>query len=196
MSNNPTPEKTTSDKRAAILEATLALISERGFHNTPVSLIAKTAGVSAGIVYHYFSGKDEVINELYKEIKLEIIQAMLADYAEDLSLKERFLGIWTNFVYYSLNHPTKGSFLEQFENSPFVKHVVEDDVMQAVAPFFAYVQQGVDEGVFKPLPPLVLFDLGFATAVPLVKRHIAGFIVLDDVLIQATANACWDAITI
>ena len=185
-----------SDKRTAILEATLTLISERGFHNTPVSLIAKTSGVSAGIIYHYFSGKEELINKLYKEIKLEAIRANLAGCSEDLSLNERFLAMWANFVHYSLIHPTKSSFLEQFENSPFVQHVVDEEIMQAVAPFFTFFQQGIEEGLFKPLPPLVLFELGFATAVSLVKRHIAGFVVLDGALMQATADACWDAVTI
>ncbi len=185
-----------SDKRTAILEATLNLISERGFYNTPMSLIAKTSGVSIGIIYHYFSGKEELINELYKEIKLETLQAMLAGYAETLSLNERFMAIWFDFVRYSLNHPTKGLFLEQFENSPLVKHVMDEDIMQVVAPLFAFFEQGVEEGVFKPLPPLVLFDLGFATAVSVIKRHVAGFVVLDDALMQAIANACWDAITI
>lgn len=183
------------DKRAAILETTLELISERGFYNTPMSLIAKTSGVSAGVIYHYFSSKEELINELYKEIKMETIQAMLASYSEDISLHERFLGIWANYVHYSLNYPTKGSFLEQFENSPLIKHVMDEDVLQAVAPFFAFFEQGVEEGMFKPLPPLVLYDLGFAAAVSVVKRHIAGFVVLDDKLMQAAANACWDAIT-
>jgi AcrR family transcriptional regulator len=196
ISNKTSVEKSASDKRTAILKATLTLISERGFHNTPVSLIAKTSGVSAGVIYHYFSSKEELINELYHEIKLDIIQAMLASYSEDISLQERFLGIWANYVHYSINYPTKGSFLEQFENSPFIKHVVDEEIMQAVAPFFAFFEQGLEEGTFKPLPPLVLYDLGFATAVSVVKRHITGFVVLDDTLMQATANACWDAITV
>ena len=187
--------KDTIDKRTAILKATLDLISERGFDNTPMSLIAKTAGVSTGIVYHYFSGKEELINELYKEIKLETFQAMLVDYSEDLSLKERFLGIWHNYVRYSLNHPTTGLFLEQFENSPYLKHL-EGDFTQAVAPFFNLFQQGVEEGVFKPLSPVVLFDLGFSAATSLVKRHIAGVVVLDDELVQTAADACWDGVTI
>ncbi len=196
MSSKTTMEKKTSDKRTAILDATLDLISERGFHNTPMSLIAKTAGVSTGIVYHYFSGKEELINDLYKEIKLETIQAMLADYSESLSLNERFLDIWYNYVRYSLNHPTKGSFLEQFENSPFIKHVMGEDISQAIAPFFNLFQQGVEEGVFLPLPPIVLFDLSLAPAASLVKRHVAGVVVLDDELMQAAANACWNAIKV
>jgi AcrR family transcriptional regulator len=194
MNRETSLEKDVSDKRTAILEATLALISERGFHNTPMSLVAKTSGVSTGIIYHYFSGKEELINELYKEIKLETIQAMLANNSEALSLNERFLNIWADYVHYSLNHPTRSSFLEQFENSPLIKHVLAEDIMESVAPFFAFFESGVDERLFKPLPPVVLFDLGFATAVSLVKRHIAGFIVLDDTLMHATANACWEAI--
>jgi len=187
--------KNTIDKRTAILKATLDLISERGFDNTPMSLIAKTAGVSTGIVYHYFSGKEELINDLYKEIKLETIRAMLVGYSEDSSLEDRFLGIWYSYVRYSLNHPTTGLFLEQFENSPYIRHVMEEDIMHAIAPFFNLFQQGVEEGVFKPLSPVVLFDLGFSAATSLVKRHIAGVVTLDDELVQAAANACWDAVT-
>jgi len=196
MSDKTFVEKCASDKRTAILEATLALISERGFHNTPMSLIAKTSGVSTGIIYHYFSSKEELISELYKDIKFEFIRTMLADYSEDLSLKERFLGMWFNLVRYGLNYPTKGLFLEQFENSPYTKCVVKEDFEHAIAPFFDFCQQGVEAGILKPLPPLVLFDLGFSTAIFLVKRHAAGVVVLDDELMQTTANACWDAIKI
>ena len=70
------------DKRAAILTASLDLISERGFHNTPVSLISQEAGVSAGIIYHYFDNKEDLIDELYKKAKLDLVRAMLEGYAE------------------------------------------------------------------------------------------------------------------
>lgn len=42
--------KPVEDKRQAILEATLRLISENGFHGTAMSKVAKEAGVSAGII--------------------------------------------------------------------------------------------------------------------------------------------------
>jgi AcrR family transcriptional regulator len=65
------------DKRKAILEATLRLISQNGFHGTAVSKVAKEAQVSTGSIYHYFAGKDDLINELYKEIKREKGKAFL-----------------------------------------------------------------------------------------------------------------------
>ena len=42
------------DKREAILKSTLELIKDNGFHGTPISLIAKNAGVASGTIYHYF----------------------------------------------------------------------------------------------------------------------------------------------
>ena len=187
--------KNMKDKRTAILEATLTLISERGFHNTPMSLIAKTSGVSAGIIYHYFANKEELINELYKEIKLEYLHATLADYSEELPVKERFYSMWNNFMRYSLSSPTKLIFLDQFENSPLVKHV-EEDFTEVIAPFFQLFEQGLEEGIFISLHPLVLFDLSFAPAAALVKRHFAGFVDMNDELTQAVADACWNAIAV
>lgn len=194
MSNQNPVETSNQNKRVAILNATLALITERGFHNTPMSVIAKTSGVSAGIIYHYFSGKEQLINILYAEIKLEIIRAMLEGYSTGLSFKDRFDGIWFNYSRYILSNPSKGLFLEQFENSPLIKHVIKDDFTEAIAPFFEFLEQGVEEGVFKALPPLVLFDLGFSPVASLVKRHIAGIIVFDDELMREAADACWNAI--
>ena len=46
-----------NDKRKDILDATLQLISDQGFHGTPMSQIAAEAGVGAGAIYRYFENK-------------------------------------------------------------------------------------------------------------------------------------------
>ena len=38
----------------------LRLFGERGYASTPVSAIAAAAGVSQGLLYHYFPGKDRL----------------------------------------------------------------------------------------------------------------------------------------
>ena len=57
MSGEITDQVNISDKRAAILETSLKLLSERGLHDTPMSMIVKESGVSTGTVYHYFENK-------------------------------------------------------------------------------------------------------------------------------------------
>jgi AcrR family transcriptional regulator len=57
------------DKKEAILNATLELISKHGFHSSPMSEVAKQANVAAGTIYHYFKSKDELICALYVSLK-------------------------------------------------------------------------------------------------------------------------------
>lgn len=50
-----------SDKYQRILDAAVEVIAERGYFNSPVSAIAKKAGVADGTIYLYFKSKDEVL---------------------------------------------------------------------------------------------------------------------------------------
>ena len=65
MTDAPAPVAT--DKRRQILDAAIRVFARQGFHATRVSDIADEAGVAYGLVYHYFSSKDEVLNELFIE---------------------------------------------------------------------------------------------------------------------------------
>lgn len=50
-----------SDKHQRILDAAIEVIAERGYFNSPVSAIAKRAGVADGTIYLYFKSKDDVL---------------------------------------------------------------------------------------------------------------------------------------
>ena len=70
------------------------LLREHGFHGTPISLIADKANVGTGTIYRYFESKEKLINELFTEIKKRVIRAMLKDYREEGTYKERFKHLW------------------------------------------------------------------------------------------------------
>jgi AcrR family transcriptional regulator len=182
------------DKRAAILETTLNLLSERGFHDTPMSMIAKESGVSTGIIYHYFAGKEELIYDLYREIKLKMLGTIAEGFLEQDSYRERFMVLWRNLIHYHIDHPRETAFLEQFENSPYYQPDWQAAFADEMAPFVAWFQQGVREGALKDLPFEVAAELSLMVAVSLAKRHIRGTIQLTDELLDAAANASWDAI--
>jgi AcrR family transcriptional regulator len=56
------------EKRDAILAAALRLIARFGLHNTPMSAVAREAGVAVGTVYLYFPSKEAMINALYLHV--------------------------------------------------------------------------------------------------------------------------------
>ena len=183
------------EKRAAIITATLDLIARRGFHNTPMAMVAKESGVSAGTIYHYFASKEDLIFELYKEIKSNMIHAVLADYSAQTPFQERFVHWWRQLVRYYIDHPKETKFLEQFETSPYydprLQEIFADDLMPFITSFFIV---GMQDGELKNIPLEISVELGFGVAISLATQHIRGTIELDDETIDDAANACWDAI--
>ncbi|UFT99323.1 TetR/AcrR family transcriptional regulator [Radiobacillus kanasensis] len=49
--------------RKKILQAAKKEFFERGYHGTRIESIAKRAGVKKQLIYHYFKGKDDLINQ-------------------------------------------------------------------------------------------------------------------------------------
>jgi AcrR family transcriptional regulator len=52
------------DRKAQIKGVALEIISEEGFQNTSISKIAQRAQISKGLLYNYFSSKEEMILEI------------------------------------------------------------------------------------------------------------------------------------
>lgn len=108
-----------TDKIECIFKHTLALIKENGFHGTPMSMIAKSADVAIGTIYHYFPSKENLILELFYYCKKEINSFIFNDLDRSLPYKQQFGIVLERFCAFQINNTDIFSFLEQFHNSPF-----------------------------------------------------------------------------
>ena len=54
-------------RRRELVEATLAVIAEHGLDHATVREIALRAGVTPGLIRHYFSGKEELVIAAYRQ---------------------------------------------------------------------------------------------------------------------------------
>ncbi len=52
------------EKRSLIMDTALEHFAKEGFHSTTINHIAKHAGISKGLMYNYFSSKDELLAEI------------------------------------------------------------------------------------------------------------------------------------
>lgn len=77
-------EQIKEDRREQILNAALKVFSHRGLAATKVSDIAAEAGLSHGLVYHYFPSKEDIFTELVSIADRTSSYAMLQ--AEQLPL--------------------------------------------------------------------------------------------------------------
>ena len=57
-------QKRSIEKRNAVVRAGWELFCEKGYYQTNTAEIAKHAGVSTGIVYHYFQDKKAILKEV------------------------------------------------------------------------------------------------------------------------------------
>ncbi len=59
--------KESLNSKQRIIDAAVKLISEKGYHGASTDLIAKEAGVSQGLIFHYFKNKEGLFFSLLKE---------------------------------------------------------------------------------------------------------------------------------
>src|SRR5882757_3088831 len=81
------------DKRTAILEVATEVVAVLGV-SAPTAKIAKGAGVAEGTLFIYFANKDELLNQLYLELKLELRDAMMPGYPAGEGPIDRGRHVW------------------------------------------------------------------------------------------------------
>ena len=72
-----------TERRRQILDAAVRVFARQGFHTCRVSDIADEAGVAYGLVYHYFSSKEEILDTLFLERWEVMLEAIAAADASD-----------------------------------------------------------------------------------------------------------------
>lgn len=72
-----------AQRRAAILDAAVAEISERGFARTTSRHVAARAGVAHGLLHHYFPDHDSLLAAAFEKVALEEMDEVRDTLASD-----------------------------------------------------------------------------------------------------------------
>jgi AcrR family transcriptional regulator len=94
------------EKRTAILQAAVHEIAEVGL-GAPTAKIARRAGVAAGTLFTYFANKEELLNQLYLELKREVYTRLNANFPHQGSLERRARHIWSSFLDWAIEFPER-----------------------------------------------------------------------------------------
>ena len=182
------------DKKQAALEATLELIAENGFHGTPMSQIAKKANISVGVIYHYFTNKNDLINELYIDIQIRLSKSIVKCYPQGLPIKEHFMRVSKTVFDYFVKHPKELLFLEQYKNSPLITPENRQQALRLFETPQNFFKVAVEENFIKDLPIEMNTALVSGALNALIKLYLANFIKLEEKDIYNAFDAIWDMI--
>src|SRR5258708_38401702 len=102
------------DKRNAILAAATQVFAERGL-GAPTAAITSLAGIAEGSLFTYFKTKDELINALYRELKLGLADSMMSGFPRKQSVRHRLEHIWSGYLQWGVANPDQQKVLKQIQ---------------------------------------------------------------------------------
>lgn len=106
--------KIDDDKIVRIKAATMKTIVDFGIEATTIAMIAKNANVSGGYLYRSYSGKQELINELFYEKISSLFQELEFLIAlNNSSIAPIISAFVQNRIVYALNEPVASNFFYQ-----------------------------------------------------------------------------------
>lgn len=140
------------DKRNAILAAAEQVIAQEGL-SAPTSKIAKAAGVAEGTLFTYFANKDDLLNQLYLQIKSTMRDTMMDSYPHKSDAKTRASHFWHKYVEWGVAFPASRKTLSQLSVSDRVTEESKAQGMRSFADINTLVQHSIAAGVLRAQPP-------------------------------------------
>lgn len=158
-------------KRAAILQAALALFSQFGIHGTSLDRVAEGADVSKTNLLYYYPSKEVLYVAVLKEILdvwLAPLRALRAD-QDPLTAIRHYIRLKLEV---SRDHPQASRLfcLEMLQGAPLLRGELAGDLKALVESKAAIVEQWSSAGQLAAVQPQHLFFMLWATT-----QHYADF---------------------
>ena len=153
------------DKRNAILDAATRLFAERGLAGAPTSEISKRAGVAEGTLFTYFATKDDLINSLYREIKLELADAMMSDFPRKKNVCTRVRHVWDRYVNWGIANPKQRKVLAQLQVSEALSKESRDAGSAPFVEFQTMIRDAIEQCIFRNDLPVELISKSLSALV-------------------------------
>lgn len=147
-----------AERKDQIVRATVDCITKHGYHNFSMQDVARTAGVSKGIIHYYFLNKDELMMSVLDKVAgdIETVLASEMESTNDARRKfEVFLEVCFDIVrntkeYYQVNM----DFWTQINQKEEVRRVIARHYAKFRDSAVNVIRDGINAGIFRQLEPL------------------------------------------
>ena len=147
--------KVPSNKADKIKSAVLKTVGEIGVAGLTMKKIALEAEISPGTLYIYYTSKDQMVNQLYLELKEELATVAFEgiDSTVTIPFEVNFKLAFLNIYHYLASHPSEQVFLQQGYRSPFVTEETKKAAEVYYLPLISMVENAQQQGVITPIIP-------------------------------------------
>ena len=181
-------------KRDKILFKMLELVVKQGIQGTPMSQLVKESGVAAGTIYHHFSSKEEILNELYLHLKVDFGKALTKNLNPEVYYQPTFEQIWANLYHYYCDNELAFQFSEQIIHSPIITEETRLKGEIYYLPILEFFQAGIDDKILREMDLRLMTNLIYGNVVTAVHLTISGDLIMTDERLSICMASSWDSI--
>jgi TetR/AcrR family fatty acid metabolism transcriptional regulator len=134
------------DRRRQILAAATRVFARKGFHACRVGDIAKEAGVAYGLMYHYFSSKDELLETIFRDTWTQMVERIREVEDSNVPAREQVRRVSALVLRTWIRDPDLIRVLvREITRSPHLQEEV-DEIGHAFAALERIVRRGQEQG--------------------------------------------------
>jgi TetR/AcrR family transcriptional repressor of multidrug resistance operon len=185
-----------TNKRAKILNTMLELVVQQGIQAPPMSQVVKESGVAAGTIYHHFSSKEEIINELYLNLKIEFGKALSENLKEDITYQEKFFQTWKNLYDYFCENESAFHFAEQIGHCTMITSDTKQKGEVYYLPIVEFFALGISQHILREMDLKLMTNLIYGNIVTAVQITLSGELIMTNDRLKTVIESSWDSIRI
>ena len=146
-----------AERKDQIVRATVECITKHGYHNFSMQDVARTAGVSKGIIHYYFLNKDDLMMSVLDRVAGDIEAVLAADMNRISDPEEKlsiFISVCSNVVrstreYYQVNM----DFWTQINQKKEVRQIISRHYSKFRETCANVIKEGIESKKFKKVDP-------------------------------------------
>jgi AcrR family transcriptional regulator len=140
--------------RQRLLEAAESVFAELGYHEASIVKITEAAGIAQGTFYLYFASKQEIFEELVRDLNRRVRHAMAAGSERGRTRAEAELLGFRGYFEFAAQH---GALYRIIRQAEFVSPQTLHDHYEAIASgYVAALESAMDRGEVARMDPEVL----------------------------------------
>lgn len=153
MSDTSLPNST--DRYDAIVQAAQQLFAERGYQSVSTEEIAKTAGVSKGLVHYHFGSKEELVVRILENGQGILTEVLDAIAQSPNTAREKVKAAIKAYLEMASSGPglARIALTSFFETAdiPRIRSIMLKSLEEQLLKFVALIDEGIANGEFRPV---------------------------------------------
>ena len=117
-------------KRREILDAAVECFATTGYHAVSISDLAKHAGISKGLMYNYFSSKDELLKAIFNEI-MSVMMDLFDPDQKGIRTRKDLISYLDRFFLHLKSNLIMWKMYMAIFCQPSVQEILKDEILNA-----------------------------------------------------------------